>query len=59
MDRLAQDEARAIDGFYSSDLDEMYLIGSQLLPQPSCSLAIDGHSLCIKDQNGKEHRAVL
>lgn len=55
MDRIAESDARMIDSFCVSGLDEMYLKGSTILPSQRYHAVLDGYFLTIYDDEGNEH----
>ncbi len=52
-DRLAE----ALDTFWDSEADVMTLRMSAVLPDPSCSLCLDGHKVIVI-RNGREYPAL-
>lgn len=59
MGELAQSEADAVDRFYDSVLDEMYVNGTELLPSSSYSMLIDGYFLTINGPGEKHYSAAI
>ncbi len=57
-DRTA-DAALTIDRFWRSDLDEMYLRGSDILPSDRYTVRIDGRILTVNDTDGNSYSAGL
>jgi len=48
---LAESAASIIDMFYQSDMDEMYIRGSEILPSQSSYITAEGHSLTLHTDN--------
>ncbi len=59
MDALAQKDARLIDAFWESDVDELILNGDAMLPSAGYSLTVEGTELTIFGPDGKEYTAAL
>lgn len=58
-DRVAENIAELVDGFYDSELDCIHLSGATLLPGPGSSVVAEGYILVLSDPGGREHRAAM
>jgi len=59
LQSVADADAASIDAFWASNLDVMYIDGSDMLPSPGYSLTVNGHHLTVTDTNGNTRTAML
>ena len=59
LQELAESDARVIDRFWQSKMNELYLQGDSMLPSDAYTLTVEGDLLTITDQDGKCFHATL